>query len=47
MKTFFAGIVVASIGVSGIANVIDNAMTILRNQAQQFNTQLEQIEVAR
>lgn len=43
MKTFFAGIFIASIGVSGIANVVDYAMGIVRVQAQQLNAQLEQI----
>lgn len=44
MKTFFAGIFIASIGVSGIANLIDYAMDTVRNHAQQLNTQLEQID---
>jgi hypothetical protein len=47
MKTFFAGIFVASIGVSGIANMIDYAMDTVRVHAQQLNSQLEQIEAIR
>ena len=44
MKTFFAGIVVACMGVSGIANVIDNTMKSVHNHAQQLNAQLEQLK---
>ena len=43
MKTFFAGIVVACMGVSGIANVIDHTMKTIQTHAQQLNAQLEQL----
>ncbi len=44
MKTFCAGIVAAYLGFSGVANLMDYAMKIVQNHAQQLNAQLEQIE---
>ncbi len=44
MKTFFAGIVIASIGFSGAANILNVGLNIVQTHAQQLNAQLEQIE---
>jgi hypothetical protein len=43
MKTFCAGIVVAYLGFSGVANLMDYAMKIVQTHTQQLNAQLEQI----
>jgi hypothetical protein len=43
MKLFCAGIVVAYLGFSGVANLMDCAMKIVETQTQQLNAQLEQI----
>ena len=44
MKTFFAGLVVATVGFSGIANILNVGLNIVQTHAQQLNTQLSQIE---
>jgi outer membrane murein-binding lipoprotein Lpp len=44
MKTFFAGIVVASIGFSGVANILNVGLNIVQTHAEQLNSQLEQLE---
>ncbi len=44
MKTFIAGFVVATVGLSGIANVLDVGFNIIQTHAQQLNTQLSQVE---
>lgn len=44
MKLFIAGFAVAAIGLSGIANILDVGLNIVKTQAQQLNTQLEQVD---
>jgi hypothetical protein len=44
MKLFFVGFAVAAIGLSGVANILDVGLNIIKTQAQQLNTQLEQVE---
>ena len=43
MKTFFAGLIVATVGFSGIANLMNVALDIVQTHAEQLNTQLSQI----
>jgi hypothetical protein len=43
MKLFFTGLVVATVGFSGIANILNVALNIVQNHTQQLNAQLEQI----
>ena len=44
MKTFIIGFAVATVGLSGVANIIDVGINILQTHAQQLNTQLSQID---
>jgi len=44
MKTFFAGLIVATVGFSGVANILNVGLNIVQTHAQQLNAQLEQIE---
>ena len=44
MKLFFAGIVVASIGFSGVANILNVGLNIVQTHAEQLNSKLEQLE---
>jgi hypothetical protein len=44
MKTFFAGLVVATIGFSGVAKILDVGLYIVQTHTQQLNAQLEQLE---
>mgnify|MGYP006879065517 CR=1 FL=1 len=44
MKLFFAGLVVATVGFSGIANILNIGLNIVQTHTQQLNAQLEQIK---
>jgi hypothetical protein len=44
MKLFIAGFVIATIGFSGVANILDVGVSIVKGQAQQLNSQLEQVD---
>jgi outer membrane murein-binding lipoprotein Lpp len=44
MKTFFAGLIVATVGFSGVATILDFGLNIVQTHAQQLNAQLEQLE---
>jgi outer membrane murein-binding lipoprotein Lpp len=44
MKLFFAGLIVATVGFSGVANILNVGLNIIQTHAQQLNTQLSQIE---
>lgn len=44
MKLFFAGLIVATVGFSGVATILDFGLNIVQTHAQQLNTQLSQIE---
>ena len=43
MKLFFAGLIVATVGFSGIANILNVGLNIVQTHAEQLNTQLSQI----
>jgi hypothetical protein len=43
MKTFIIGFAVATVGLSGVANIMDVGINILQTHAQQLNKQLSQI----
>jgi hypothetical protein len=43
MKLFFAGLVVATVGFSGVAQILDVGLNIVQTHAEQLNSQLEQI----
>lgn len=43
MKLFIAGLIVATVGFSGVANILDVGLNIVQTHAQQLNTQLEQV----
>ncbi len=45
MKLFLAGIVVASIGFSGVANILNLTLRMMQSQVQHLNAQVEQIEM--
>jgi hypothetical protein len=44
MKLFFAGLVVATVGFSGVAQILDVGLNIVQTHAEQLNTQLSQIK---
>lgn len=44
MKLFFAGLIVATVGFSGVANILNVGLNIVQTHAQQLNTKLSQIE---
>jgi hypothetical protein len=44
MKTFIIGFAVATVGFSGVANILNIATNIVQTHAQQLNSQLEQLE---
>jgi hypothetical protein len=43
MKLFFTGFAVAAIGLSGIANILDFGLNIIKNHAQRLNTELQEV----
>jgi hypothetical protein len=43
MKTFIAGLVIATVGFSGVANILDIGLNIVQTHADQLNTQLSQL----
>jgi hypothetical protein len=44
MKLFFAGLIVATVGFNGIANILNVGLKIVQSHTQQLNSQLSQIE---
>ena len=44
MKLFFAGLIVATVGFSGVANILNVGLKIVQSHTQQLNAQLEQLE---
>jgi hypothetical protein len=44
MKLFFAGLVVATVGFSGVAQILDVGLNIVQTHAEQLNAQLSQIK---
>lgn len=44
MKLFFAGLIVATVGFNGVANILNVGLNIIQTHAQQLNSQLSQIE---
>ena len=43
MKTFIAGFVVATVGLSGISHLIDFGLNVAKTHMYQFNAEIQQV----